>query len=164
MRKLSAKQTIATIGTAATVVAASGIAYAYWTTTGSGTGTGATTAGVTDTLSFTQDALADMYPGDSSKPLSVTIENTHADQKVYVTTVKAYLTVVGSGTCAANDFMLGGAAAPGDLANAVTMTWTAQELDPGESDEATSTIQFNNKATDQDGCKAATVTVHYDAS
>jgi hypothetical protein len=162
MRKLNKKVAIAAAGSAL-ALAASGVAYAYWTTTGSGSGTGATTAGVTNTLSFTQTALTSMYPGDASQPLSVAIANTSPTEAVYVTSVKAYVTVVGAGSCDSTDFLLNGSAAPGTIGTAAALTWTAQELDAAsaESHDATGTIQFNDKATNQDGCKSAVVTIHY---
>jgi hypothetical protein len=153
----------AALGGVALSVATAGAAYAYWTTTGSGSGTGATTAGVTDTLSFTQTALNAMYPGDSSQTLTVAVKNTDANQKVYVSGVKAYITTDKEG-CTGADFLLGGAATAVDATNAKALAWTAQELAPTVSANATSTIQFNNTGSPQDACKSAIVTVHYLAS
>jgi hypothetical protein len=139
-----------------------GVAFAYWTTSGSGEGSAATTAGVVDQLSFDQAAVADMYPGDSSQPLTVTVTN-DASESAYVTTVKAYITTDKSG-CTGADFLLGGAAAPSTAGTAVALVWTAQDLIAGGSDEATSTIQFNNTGANQDACKEAVVTINYVAS
>src|SRR3954464_12317603 len=107
------KKKIAAVAIAGAVVASSGLAYAFWTTTGSGSGTGSATAGAIDTLTFTQTALNAMYPGDTSQTLTVAVKNTD-NQSVYVTTVKAYLTVVkdsgntATGDCTAADFLLHG--------------------------------------------------------
>lgn len=163
MRKLTKRTAVAGVGAAALVTA--GIAYAYWTTTGFGSGAATTTAGVINTLSFTQAALTPMYPGDSSQPLSVTVANTHLAQKVYVTGVKAYITT-GNAGCDGTDFNLNGSTSSVDAASAVALTWAAQELDAGglDTDAATGTVQFNNKGTNQDACKGAAVTIHYLAS
>lgn len=163
MRKLNKRIAVAA-GTAAMMVAA-GVAFAYWTTTATGSGTGATTAGVTETLSFIQDPLTAMYPGDSSQPLVVAIANTDLLEKVYVTTVKAYITTNKPG-CDGTDFNLKGSTTSVSPATAVALTWAAQELDAlsAETDDAIGTVKFNNKATDQDACKSAVVTIHYLAS
>ena len=164
MRKLTKRTAVAGVGAAALVTA--GIAYAYWTTTGFGSGTGATTAGVINTLSFTQTPLVSaMYPGDSSQSLSVTVANTHLAQKVYVTGVSAYITT-GNAGCTGADFNLNGSTTSIDAGSAVPLTWTPQELDAGglDTDDATGTVQFNNTGDNQDACKGAVVTIHYLAS
>lgn len=160
--KISLKKKLAIAATAATIASGAGIAVAYWTTTGSGSGSAATTDGVVDTLSFTTSTINAMYPGDDAQDVTVTVENTDPNESVYVSSVKAYLTVVGSGACDSTDFLLNNSAAPGTAATAVALDWTATELDAGESvDTAVDTIQFHNKATNQDGCKDAAVTLHY---
>ena len=155
MRK-SKKIAVATATSVALI--GGGVAYAYWTTSGSGEGTGSTTAGVTNHLSFDQDALTAMYPGDSSQPLSVTVTN-DSGESAYVATVKAYVTTNKAG-CTGADFLLGGSAAPSTAATATALTWSAQDLVAGGDDDATSTIQFNDTGDNQDACKGAVVTVH----
>jgi len=153
----------AVVGGTAAAVLVGGVAFAYWTTSGSGSGTGSATAGVSNQLSFTQGALTAMYPGDSSQPLSVTVANTSTTESAYVSTVKAYITTDKAG-CTGADFKLGGSAAPSTAATAAALTWTATDLAKGGSAVATSTIQFNNTGDNQDACKNATVTVNYVAS
>jgi hypothetical protein len=160
MRKLN-KKAVAGIA-AGLMLVGGGTAYAYWTTTGSGSGTGSTTAGTADQLGFAQDALTPMFPGDDAQDLSVTVTN-NSGESAYVTQVKAYVTTDQS-SCDGSDFLLDGVAAPSTSATAVNLAWTPQDLIAGGSDEATGTIQFNNKATNQDACKSAAVTIHYVAS
>lgn len=156
------RKSIVVAGTLAGVLVG-GAAFAYWTTSGSGTGTGSTTAGVTNQLAFSQDALTAMHPGDSSQPLKVNVKNT-SGENAYVTTVKAFITTNKSG-CTGADFLLGGTAGASDSASAKTLTWTAQDLAKSSGNaDATSTIQFNNTAANQDACKSATVTINYVAS
>ena len=165
--KISMKKKIAAAAAAATIVGGAGAALAFWTTTGTGTGSAATTAGVDGTLGITSAELDEMYPGDSPQPVTVTVVNNDLNEAVQVTTVKAYLTVVGSGVCDASDFKLTGVSTAADAASAVTLDWTAQELaaNGGTADTGgLDTIQFNNKASNQDGCKSATVTLNYLAS
>ena len=162
----STKKKIAALGVSAVAVASAGIAGAYWTTTGTGEGSGATTAGVDGELDITQSTvLSEMFPGDTAQTLTVNVANP-SDQSVYVADVSAYLTVTESneGTCDAGDFLLGGNAAPGAEADAISLVWDAQELAKDAADDATTTIQFNNLDENQDACKGATVTINYLAS
>lgn len=161
MRKLSSKK-IAAVVIGAVALTGTGVAYAYWTTSGSGTGSGTTTAGVKDQLGFTQSTLTAMFPGDTAQTLTVTVKN-NSTESAYVTAVKAYITTNKSG-CTGADFLLGGAAAPSTAAGATALTWTAKDLAAGASQDATSTIQFNNTSSGQDACKSAAVTINYVAS
>ena len=163
------KKKVAALAVAGGVALSTGVAYSYWTTTGSGTGSGGTTGGVVDVLTFGQDTLSAMYPGDAAQPFDVSVTNTDPNESAYVSTIKAYVTVTKAegavGDCDADDFRLHDGVAPGTAETAVAITWTAQDLDAGESADASSSIQFNNKpTTNQDGCKNAAVTVHYLAS
>lgn len=156
----------AAVAVAAVALTGTGVAYAYWTTSGSGSGTGSTTAGTVNQLTFSQNTLNAMYPGDSSQTLTVTVTNP-SGENAYVTGVAAYITTNKPG-CDGSNFLLGGAAAPSTKLTAAPLTWTAQDLakTTGHAD-ATSTIQFNNKtgSTDnQDACKGATVTLNYVAN
>jgi hypothetical protein len=150
-------------GTAVTIAAVGsfGVAFGWWSTTGSGSDTAATTDGVVDVLTFDTSTINDMYPGDSSQNFSVTVTNTDAAESVYVDTVNVYVTTDQAG-CDGSDFLIDGAEAPSTLATAVELTWVDQELAAGEFDDATGSIQFNNKAENQDDCKDAVVTLNYD--
>lgn len=159
MRKIT-KRTAAVVAGGALAVATAGTAFAYWTTTGSGSGSGATQS-QSVSLTFSTAQLTDMFPGDSSQPLTVTVQN-GSTQKAYVAGVKAYVTTNKPG-CTGADYLLGGAAAPVDAAHAVPLAWTATDLPAnGGSATATSTIQFNdNPNASQNACQGATVTVNY---
>jgi hypothetical protein len=180
MRKLNRKQkATVVIAAGALGVAGSGIAYAYWTTTGSGTGSAAAAAPQAPaSLTFTQNTLTAMFPGDTSQNITTAVTNT-GPQNAYVAEVKAYLTVVKAsgtsgdkyvGSCTAADFLLASAsgvlaAAPGTPATAIPLTWTAVDLaKTNGTANATGKIQFNNTGGNQDGCKEAAVTIHYLAS
>ena len=156
------KKKLAALATGALVLGSAGVAYAYWTTSGTGTGSGTTTAGVVDMVGFDQDSLGAMYPGDSSQPLTVTVSN-DSTESAYIALVKAYITTNKAG-CTGADFLLDGAAAPSTSADAVALDWDAQDLAAGGADDATGTIQFNNTGGNQDACKGAAVTINYLAS
>ena len=141
-------------GTAALVVGG-GAAFAYWTAGGSGTGTAAT--GTVSALTAVQTTtVSAMYPGDSAQTLSGTFTNPNSGP-VYVSTITASIGSVTkasdapTGTCAASDFT---------LANA-TMTVNAEVLADDSSTWTGATIKFNNKTTNQDACKGATVNLAY---
>ena len=166
MRK-SRKATVI-IGSTVGALAIGGVAFAYWTTSGSGSGTGATTSGVSDHVGFAQYALSEMYPGDSKQTLKVTVSN-DSGESAYIAGVKAYITTNNPG-CDGSNFTISNAddsassSTAVDAASAFSLTWTAADLAAHATADATGKIQFNNKLTGQDVCKGAAVTIHYLAS
>lgn len=134
------------------------IAFAYWTSDGSGTGyadTGDTRPVVIEQTSV----VSDLRPGGAPQTLSGRFDNPNAGP-VFIGTVTASIdgvtTAAGAvGECTADDYVLSGAEmtvnseiAAGDDVG----TWSGARL------------AFHNKATvDQDGCKGATVTLAYTA-
>ena len=131
-------------------------AYAYWTTGGSGSGTG--TAGDVVALTVNQTKVLDpMFPSDTAQTLNGTFNNPNSGS-AFVATVTASIASVAkatdapAGTCDATDFT---------LANA---TMTVNQDVPAGSGKGTwsgATIKFNNKASNQDACKNATVNLSY---
>lgn len=162
-KKLAAIAIVAVVGLAGTA------AFAYWTTSGFGSGSADAAPGQINNLKFDTTELNAMFPGDSSQTLTVKVTNT-ATQNAYVASVKAYLEVTKAtgapaGACDPSDFRLNSNPAPGLLDTHATLTWTPVDLAPNGFANATGTIQFNNKAgVNQDGCKDASVTLHYLAS
>jgi len=135
-------------------------AVAYWTAGGSGTGSG-DAAGAQQALTVNQTTtLAAMYPGDSAQTLSGNFDNPN-DGPIHVGTVTASIASVTkaagavAGTCDATDFTLANAAM---TVNAQVPSGTAEGSWTG------ATIKFNNKATNQDACKGATVNLAYTIS
>lgn len=150
------KQKLLALAAVAGLVAISTVAYAYWTAGGSGSGSAS--AGTTTPLTAKQSStLTAMYPGDSAQTISGTFDNPNPGP-IYVTSVTVSVGAVTkaagaeAGTCDATDFT---------VANA-TMTVGA-EVAAGTSKGTFSgaTIKFNNKATNQDACKNATVALSY---
>lgn len=138
------------------VVAVAGAALAYWTAGGSGTGSADT--GDVDPLAAVQTSVLDpMYPGDSAQTLSGNFNNPN-DGPVWVTSVTVSIDSVDkdagavAGDCDASDYT---------LANA-TMTVNAEvPSGTGVGAWTGATIQFNNKVSNQDACKLATVNLSY---
>jgi hypothetical protein len=140
-------------------VVAAGSALAYWTAGGSGTGS-ATAEGAQSPLTAVQTStVTAMHPGDTAQTLSGNFNNPNSGP-IYVSSIVASISSVTkavgvSGTCDATDFTLAGATM---TVNAEVPSGTAQGSWSG------ATIKFNNKATNQDACKGATVNLSYAVS
>jgi hypothetical protein len=135
-------------------------AIAYWTAGGAGTGSG-NAAGAQTPLTVNQTTtLAAMYPGDSAQTISGNFDNPNPGP-IYVGTVTASIASVTkavgavAGTCDATDFTLANAAM---TVNAEVASGNAKGSWTG------ATIKFNNKASNQDQCKGATVNLAYTIS
>lgn len=157
MRKILTSKKLAAVAVAAVAVTGTGVAYAYWTTSGSGTGSGSTTAGTPDVTVTQTTVLSAMYPGDVAQTISGTVKN-NAVNDAYVTKVVASIDSVtkgaAAGTCDATDFTL-----------ANTEMLVGQDLAKDEVANFTgATIQFNNKGTNQDACKDASLVLKYTVS
>ena len=157
MRKHFTKKRSVILALLLVALAASISGYAYWTATGSGTGTGSAAAGTANVTVNQTTVLAAMYPGDTAQTISGNFNNPNPGP-VYILTVTASISSVvkaggaPAGTCDATDFT---------LANA-TATVNA-EVPAGNAKGAWSgpTIHFNDKASNQDACKGATVNLAY---
>ena len=177
------KQKVAAVlGAGAVAVAGSGVAFAYWTSTGGGNGSASTYAGETNVLAVHQDdAVTPMFPGDSAQTIRFTVTNTgHSNYALKSVTVKIASVTVDDGTpahnqvtapaCGVSDFKLDDAVAGASgVTENIVADGSAYDLVPAGSGTpvAGSTVQrsfkigFNNKLTNQDGCKAATVNLSY---
>jgi hypothetical protein len=144
MRKYS-KRTIAVVTAAVVLLGSAGAAYAYWSATGTGSGTG--TTGTTLAVNAVQSTtVTNLAPGGAAQAISGTFNNLNS-APTYVNTLTVAITSVtgGAGSCSATDYTLTNAVV---TVNATVDTGTAW---------SGPTIAFNNKATNQDGCKGATV-------
>jgi hypothetical protein len=157
MNKHAGRRRVTPVAVALVALAlASSVVYAYWTAGGSGTGTASvgTAASVTVKQST---SLTPMYPGDSPQTISGNFDNANPGP-IYVTTVTASIGSVAkaggapAGTCDATDFT---------LANATTTVNAEIPAGSGQGAWSGPTIMFNNKVTNQDACKGATVTLAY---
>jgi hypothetical protein len=150
MRKISKTAKLAVAGVSVGTLALSGVAYAYWTTTGSGTGS-ATNAGSNGTVTLHASWAADaLFPG-GSQTVSFTADNAGASN-LYVTTIKLDSVTVDSdhSSCAVADFTM-----PDVTANTNVLAGADhQAITP------TGTLSFANSNVSQDGCKGATITLH----
>jgi hypothetical protein len=139
------------------VLVVAGAAFAFWTAGGSGTGTGSAAGAQTALVANQTTTLTAMYPGDTAQTISGNFNNPNSGP-IQVATVTASISSVTkaagapAGTCDATDFTLASAA----------MTVNA-EVPAGNAKGAFTgaTIKFNDKATNQDACKGATVNLAY---
>jgi hypothetical protein len=144
------------LAVAAIMVISAG-AVAYWTAGGSGTGSADTAAATTPLTVNQTTTLNAMYPGDTAQTISGNFDNTN-DGPIHVSTVTASISSVTkavgapAGTCDASDYTLTDAVM---TVNAEITAGTAQGSWTGAK------IKFNNKATNQDQCKGATVNLSY---
>jgi ABC-type glycerol-3-phosphate transport system substrate-binding protein len=145
---------VAALG-AVVVLAAAG-AYAYWTNGGSGSGSAATGSNVAITVTQTS-TITGLYPGGPTAALAGKFNNTNPGT-VYVNDVNATIASVTGpnitvpNPCTAADYQLNGFPVSVD---AEVASGTAQGNWTGAS------IQMLNPATNQDGCKGATVNLTY---
>jgi len=147
------KKTIAILAVAVVLVVGGGIAYAYWTNTGSGTGEA--TTGSNNSIVINQtSAITGLAPGLPAQTLSGNFDNPNSSP-VYVTSVTAEVTGTDQAGCDATNYTIAGSAP----VNA--------EIPSGDGVGSWSglTIQFNNKpAVNQDACKNAVVAIAYTAN
>lgn len=159
IRKMNRKKKVSLL-TAGLVLVGGGAAFAYWTGGGSGSGTVSSQSTLAALTVNQTTTISNLAPGVAAQTLSGNFNNPNAGS-VYVTTVTASISSVTKatgavvGVCDATDYT---------LANA-TMTVGA-EVPTGNAKGAWTgaTIAFNDKATNQDQCKGATVNLSYTAA
>jgi len=160
------KRTLA-IGAGAAVLASAGVAYAYWTTSGSNTGSATSSAGAAN-LTVTQGTVpTGLAPSVAPAAVPGTIKN-NAANSAYVTKLQVTITgVTGVGTadathpaCTAADYGL----STGSTALAKSSAVQTIALPINDELDSLETINFpavnvgfaNDSAANQDTCKGAT--------
>jgi hypothetical protein len=139
------------------VIAASGVVYGYWTANGSGSGSANAAANVGNLTVNQSTVLTPMFPGDNAQTISGTFNNPNT-AATYVNTVTVSISSVvkaggaPAGTCDATDFT---------LTNPVATVSALIPVGNGMGAWSGPALQFNNKASNQDGCKGATVNLAY---
>jgi len=144
-------------------LATAGGAYSYWTSLGAGTGTASTSAGNDSPFLVTGNATSAMFPGDTAQTVTATVKNTGTENYT-VSALKAWV-ATDKANCDGSNYLINGVAAPASAdVTPASIAVTQTDLGPAKSTTATFTMQFNNKAANQDACKGAAVTIHYLAS
>ncbi len=147
------RKPVALIAGVVMVLVGAGVAFAYWTNTGSGTGEATTGSNASIVVNQTS-TISELAPGLPAQTLSGNFNNPN-DGPVYVTSVTATVTGTDQAGCVASDYTIAGSAS------------VNQQIAAGDGVGSWSglTIQFNNKPdVNQDACKNAVVSITYTAS
>lgn len=138
MRKIS-KRSAVVLGTAGALVVA-GVAYAAWTSTGSGSGSVTSTTSVNSTISAANSGTA-LYPGGGTD-FTVSVTNPN-DYPVVVTSISAGSSGLVNGSCAAGTVTSAAVTAPtGTIAAHGTGTYTLHAVMAGNADDACKSQTF----------------------
>jgi hypothetical protein len=159
MARFTRKKKVLAFFTAGLVLVGGGVAFAYWTTSGTGTGTVATGTNVGITVNQTS-TITGLYPGGPAVALAGDFTNTN-DGPAYVTQVSVAVDPtwseqadVAKPACAADDFVLvQPAATNADIASGT-----------GVGSWAGASIRLANLGTNQDNCKNVTVDLVYSSN
>jgi hypothetical protein len=146
MSRITRKGLLAMLGTLA-VVAIGGLAYAYWTGSGSGTGSG--TVGTSGSVVLSGSVTTGIAPG-TSEPVSFTAANS-SSAATQVTTVhlESITADAGHSACTTADF---------SMAN-VTQNHQVPAGATADPLPNAGTLAYANTAVSQDACKGATLTL-----
>ncbi len=155
MKFIKSKKGLMVLGAVVVALAASIGAYAYWTTSGTGTGTG--TTGTSTAVNATQTStVSALTPGSPAQALDFSLNNTAATNQFVTSVTISISSVTGANIvtgfpCTASDFTV------------VQPTATYGDLTPGVHAYAPSgaSLAMINSASNQDGCKNATVNLLY---
>lgn len=157
MSKVAGRKKRIIITTAAMVAIGGGAAFAYWTATGTGNAT--TAAGTSSNFTITSSVAGDpLSPNGPTQTATFTVTNPGtgvqklSDVEVTVagTTGAAWTAVAG---CSADDFAVG------------VPDFEVTEIAAGGSVTGTVTLQMIDRpGINQNGCKGATVPLHFAAS
>jgi hypothetical protein len=157
------------------------VAYAYWTSSGSGTTTAATQAGNGTAFSFdpAPTTASGLAPGVSAQELTGAVKNADTNGANYkLQTITATLKDISNGgsgstpACTIDDYRLsnitGGSwvitSTGGHTANVATLT-VGNDLAAGASQSFSKLgVAMFDAATNQDNCKGATLNIDYSAS
>lgn len=156
MGKFSKRAKIVVASSVAMAAIGGGVAFAYWSSSGAGTGTAATTTGASSLVVTQTSAPTDLAPGVPAETISGTVKNNSTTASAYVNTVTVSIASV----------YVNGAVAVGCDATDYTLSnpqmTVAKDLTAGQSATFTgATLGFNDKTTNQDACKGATVNLAY---
>jgi hypothetical protein len=166
MSKISTKSKVIVAGVAGLSLGISGVAYAYWSTSGVGNGTATTSAGAAN-LDVQQTASpSDLAPGVASEAVTGTVQN-NAANNAHTTQIIVTVASVAPVACATDNYGLVAGSAHAILTSgvqSVTLPFV-HDMTPGQLLSMPAfDLGFINKAVLQDECKSAVPTLHYAVS
>jgi hypothetical protein len=133
-----------------------GMAFAYWTT--SGTGTGSATTGTSSSWAVTTGLATGgpLSPDGPSQSIAFHVKNNNTGvqhlSSVVVTVANADGSAWTSGNCSMADYTVG------------TPVFTGGDVASGATVDGTVSIAMNNLSTNQEDCKGVTVPLYVNAS
>lgn len=158
MQVTKSKKVAAVLGTGALVVAGSGVAFAYWTTTGSGTGSAASGSAATVGVTLNQDV--------TNHPLTGYVLGATKDVYVNATNNAAYSQNIGNITVSV--------AASGVSNACATSNWDVQDVTDSigtlagsattSSAVKVATLQLKDLSSNQDACQNVTPVLTFTAA
>lgn len=148
---------ITLVAAVAVAAVSGGLAFAYWTSTGTGAGSAATGASTDFTVTSIAAVGPALTPGGAAQTVGFTVANASPgslDLSSVVVTIAnpdgtAWVAVPG---CSAADYAI---ASP---------TIVYGQIAPGTGVDGTVTVAMNDLATNQDACKTVTVPLYFVAS
>jgi len=152
MSRITGKRASIALGSTIAIVAA-GVAFAYFTSSGSGTGSAS--VGSSSAVTLHASISSNLFPGSSS-PVTLTVDNPSSGvQRVGTVSLSSITVDAGHSSCATT--ISGGN--PDFTMAAVPVN---QVFSPGngQSVAATGTLAMNETGVNQDGCQGATLTLH----
>lgn len=145
------KKKYAVIAGVSAVALTGGVAFAYWTSTGSGTGTATTGTDTAWDVQVDEVDLDNLTPGGPTNTIPFSVQNDSTGVQNLQATVASVVDTSDPG-CGPADFAVSATSiAYGDVASGATVNGTF-------------TIQMINTASNQDACKNVTVNLKVDAS
>jgi hypothetical protein len=152
MRWITRKKAFVALGCTCALTVA-GVAFAYFTSTGSGTGTA--TVGSSSTVTLHATTSSTLYPS-SSTPVTMTVDNPSSGSQRVGTVSLASITVdAGHATCSTT--ITGGNP---DFTMATVTVNKVFGPGNGQSVTPTGTLTMNETGVNQDACQGATLTLH----
>jgi hypothetical protein len=148
----------AVVGGAALALGTAGVAFAYWSTSGSGNGTASTAPAAGLVVVNQTSTVTNLSPGSGTQALAGNFDNTTNPSAVKITQVSVDFTgTVWQTNCSSADYALVQPAAQTAANNMVpvgtgTGSWTG------------GSIEMLDPASNQDGCKGQALKLHYTAA
>jgi len=170
MRRIISHRTAAVLLTAGLLVGCSGVAYAYFTSNGSGTGSASVGTAPSDVFTMASGGPSTaLVPGGGGQPFDVTVQNTSADAE-HLGTISMWVMLFGDSGDAADS---AGNDIPGCSASWFTVTGSVLVDDTVAAGSTVSlsdlaivppTITMTETGTNQNACQGAQVGIGFAAA
>jgi hypothetical protein len=151
------KRSVALIAAAGLTVAGTGVAFAYWTSTGDGVGTATTGTSVVFDITSAGPVGDPLTPGGPTQTNEFTVTNPSSG----VQTLTAVTVVVANADGSA--WNPAGACSASDYTATITTPPAYGAIAPGGSQTGTASITMIETGENQDSCKTLTVPLYFQA-